>query len=138
MWSPASRVIGHEGSEKQDVWVLCEGIPLLVSSQNMRPATDAEALAHAVLHDEPVVPDAVVRGAQSFEDARDAPPADGAEEPENREAAGALDDTMTCHPFRLCWRKSLLTRNDVVLSVEHVLQTNRARHAVCAKEGRAG
>ena len=83
MWSPASRVIGHEGSEKQDVWVLCEGIPVLVSSQNMRPATDAEALAHAVLHGEPVVPDAVVRGAQSFEDARDAPPAEEAEEPEH-------------------------------------------------------
>ena len=91
VWSPASRVIGHEGSEQQDVWVLCEGIPVLVSSQNMRPATDAEALAHAVLHGEPVVPEAVVRGAQSFEDARDAPPGEEAEEPENREAAGALD-----------------------------------------------
>ena len=91
VWSPASRVIGHEGSEQQDVWVLCGGIPVLVSSQNMRPATDAEALAHAVLHGEPVVPEAVVRGAQSFEDARDAPPGEEAEEPENREAAGALD-----------------------------------------------
>ena len=35
-WSPASRVIGHEGSENQNVWVLCENIPLLVSAQKKR------------------------------------------------------------------------------------------------------
>ena len=27
-WSPASRVIGHEGNETQNVWVLCENIPV--------------------------------------------------------------------------------------------------------------
>ena len=49
-WSPASRVIGHEWNENQNVWVLCENIPVLVSAQNIRPAGDAEALAHAILH----------------------------------------------------------------------------------------
>ena len=31
-WSPASHVIGHEGNENQNVWVLCENIPVLVIS----------------------------------------------------------------------------------------------------------
>ena len=43
-WSPASRVIGHEGNENQNVWVLCENIPVLVSAQNIRPAGDAVRL----------------------------------------------------------------------------------------------
>ena len=44
--------------------------------------------------------------------------------------------TMTCHLFRLCWRKSLLIRNDVVSSVIHVLRTSVARYAVFDREGR--
>ena len=68
-WSPASRVIGHEGNENQNVWVLCENIPVLVSAQNIRPAGDAEALAHAILHGHSIIPEAIVRGQQEFEDA---------------------------------------------------------------------
>ncbi|CAE7419680.1 ESAG8, partial [Symbiodinium pilosum] len=65
---------GHAdlGSEGQDVWLLCENVPVLVSAQNLRPATDAEALAHQVLNDEPVIPDAIARGNPEFEDHRDA------------------------------------------------------------------
>ena len=70
VWSPASRVIGREGSEGQDVWLLCENVPALVSAQNLRPATHTEALAHQVVNDEPVIPDAVARGNQEFEDHR--------------------------------------------------------------------
>ena len=55
-WSPASRVIGHEGNENQNVWVLCENIPVLVSAQSIRPAGDAEALAHAILHGHSIIP----------------------------------------------------------------------------------
>ena len=76
-WSPASRVIGHEGSENQNVWVLCENIPVLVSAQNIRPAGDAEALAHAILHGHSIIPEAIVRGQQEFEDATAVPTEDG-------------------------------------------------------------
>ena len=69
-WSPASRVIDHEGNENQDVWVLCENIPVLVSTR------DAEALAHAILHGHSIIPEAIVRGQQEFEDAPAVPPED--------------------------------------------------------------
>ena len=75
-WSPASRVIGHEGNENQNVWVLCENIPVLVSAQNIRPAGDAEALAHAILHGHSIIPKAIVRGQQEFEDATAVPAKD--------------------------------------------------------------
>ena len=75
-WSPASRVIGHEGNENQNVWVLCENIPVLVSAQNIRPAGDAEALSHAILHGHSIIPEAIVRGQQEFEDATAVPAED--------------------------------------------------------------
>ena len=71
-----SRVIGHEGIENQNVWVLCENIPVLVSAQNIRPAGDAEALAHAILHGHSIIPEAIVRGQQEFEDATAVPAED--------------------------------------------------------------
>ena len=57
-WSPASRVIGHEGKKNQNVLVLCENILVLVSAQNIRPAGDAVALAHAILHGHSTIPEA--------------------------------------------------------------------------------
>ena len=66
---PASRVIG-QGNENQNVWVLCENIPVLVSAQNIRPAGDAEALAHG----HSIIPEAIVRGHQEFKDATAVPP----------------------------------------------------------------
>ena len=75
-WSPASRVIGHEGNENHNVWVLCENIPVLVSAQNIRPAGDAQTLAHAILHGHSIIPDAIVRGQQEFEDATAVPAED--------------------------------------------------------------
>ena len=75
-WSPASCVIGHEANENQKVWVLCENIPVLVSAQNIKPAGDAEALAHAILHGHSIIPEAIVRGQQEFEDATAVPPED--------------------------------------------------------------
>ena len=75
-WSLASRVIGHEGNENQNVWVLCENIPVLVSAQNIRPAGDAEALAHANLHGHSIILEAIVRGQQEFEDATAVPAED--------------------------------------------------------------
>ena len=72
-WSPASRVIGHEGTENQNVWVLCENIPVLVSAQNIKRAGDAEALAHAILHGHGIILGALVRGQQQFEDATAVP-----------------------------------------------------------------
>ena len=46
-WSPACRVIGKE-SEK-NVWLLCGNLPVLANAQNLRPASDAEALARSLL-----------------------------------------------------------------------------------------
>ena len=54
-WSPASRVIGHEGNENHNVWFLCENIPVLVSAQNIRAAGGVEALAHAILHGHSII-----------------------------------------------------------------------------------
>ena len=67
VWSPASRVIRREGSEDQDVWLLCEDVPVVVSAPNLQPAADAESLARQVFNDGPVILDAVARGNQEFE-----------------------------------------------------------------------
>ena len=69
-WSPTCRVIGHEG--ERNIWLLCGNVPVLVASQNVKIATPNEALAHAVLHGQPVIPEEVVSGneQQSFLDAR--------------------------------------------------------------------
>ena len=69
-WSPTSRVIGHEG--ERNLWLLCGNVPVLVANQNVKIATPTEALAHAVLHGEPVFPENVVKEGvqQSFLDAR--------------------------------------------------------------------
>ncbi|OLP90140.1 hypothetical protein AK812_SmicGene28307 [Symbiodinium microadriaticum] len=48
----------------------------------LRPAQDAEALSHAVLNNEPVLPDSLVQGQQGFEDLRDAPAPDVEEDDE--------------------------------------------------------
>ena len=50
--SVVSRVIGHE--RDRDVWVLCENVPVLVSVHNLRPASEAEALAKSVLEGHPI------------------------------------------------------------------------------------
>ena len=71
-WSPACRVIGKE-SEK-NVWLLCGNLPVLANAQNLRPASDAEALAGSLLRGEMVEEPGGVVGdpsqQQSFVDAR--------------------------------------------------------------------
>ena len=47
-----------------------------MSAQNIRPAGDAEALAHAILHGHSIMPEAIVRGQQEFEDATAVPAED--------------------------------------------------------------
>ena len=66
-------------------WLLCANVPVLVSAQNLRPATDAEALARQVLNEEPVIPDAIARGNQEFEDHRGAQSETPVEEPQVEE-----------------------------------------------------
>ena len=67
---------GHEGDENQNVCVLCENAPVKVSAQNIMPAGHAEALAHAILHGHSILPEAIVRGQQEFEDATTVLPED--------------------------------------------------------------
>ena len=73
-WSPASRVIGFEGRSKESVWLLCENIPVLASAQNLRPATDAEALAFNILHGNAIIPEEIVKDQQGFDDYREPAP----------------------------------------------------------------
>ena len=68
--------VPRQGNENQNVWVLCENIPVLVSAQNIRPAGDAEALARAILHGHSIIPEAIVRGQQELEDATAVPAED--------------------------------------------------------------
>ena len=73
-------MIGHEG--ERNIWLLCGNVPVLVANQNVKVATPHEALAHAVLHSQPVIPEEVVSGneQQSFLDARTADDAASASE----------------------------------------------------------
>ena len=66
VWSTASMIIGFEfeGNQYENVWVLCQNAPVLVSAQNLRPAQDAEALAHTVLQGEAILPESLVQGQQ--------------------------------------------------------------------------
>ena len=96
-WSPASRVIGHEGQHGENIWVLCENVPVLVSAQNVRPAHDAEAIAHAILNGHSVIPESIVNGQQGYEDARGVPQEDAALDPDvvlpqAEEADGEAED----------------------------------------------
>ena len=59
VWSTAPRIIGFEGNQNENVWVLCQNVPVLVSAQNLRPAQDAEALGHAVLQGEAILPESL-------------------------------------------------------------------------------
>ena len=47
-----------------------------MSAENIRPAGDAEALAYAILHGHSIIPEAIVRGQQEFEDATAVPAED--------------------------------------------------------------
>ena len=73
---PGKTTWSHEGNENQNVWVLCEDIPVLVSAQNIKPAGESEAPAHAILHGHSNIPEAIVRGQQEFEDATAVPAED--------------------------------------------------------------
>ena len=52
VWSTASRVIGKENDSA--IWVLNEGLPILVSVHKLRPADEVEVAAHRILGGEPV------------------------------------------------------------------------------------
>eukprot|EP00435_Cladocopium_sp_Y103_P027775 s3250_g6.t2 len=63
IWSTASRVIGldpHRG-----VWLLHEGVPVLVAENKMRAADESETLAYSLLNGcLPVLPEVIVSGPQ--------------------------------------------------------------------------
>ena len=57
-------------TKENDVWVLCENTPVLVSARGLRPANDLEALARAILNGEGIVPSEIIGEDQRFVDAR--------------------------------------------------------------------
>ena len=71
-WSVASRIIGFEDSKA--VWITCEGVPVLVALDRLRPCTAAEALAYQYLSKDRVEEAGVeplrAGGQQGFVDAR--------------------------------------------------------------------
>ena len=50
-WSPPSRIIGFEGEVDKVCWVICEGTPFCLSTEQLRPANDSQALAYQYLHE---------------------------------------------------------------------------------------
>ncbi|CAE7356892.1 RE1 [Symbiodinium natans] len=62
------------GDYQESVWLLCENIPVLASAQNLRPATDAEALAFNILHGNAIIPEEIVKDQQGFDDYREPAP----------------------------------------------------------------
>ena len=60
VWSIVSRVIGREADNA--LWLLNEGIPVLVSVHKLRPADEVEVAASRVLAGLPVLPEAIVNG----------------------------------------------------------------------------
>ncbi|CAE7253985.1 RE2 [Symbiodinium natans] len=62
------------GDYQESVWLLCENIPVLASAQNLRPATDAEALAFDILHGNAIIPEEIVKDQQGFDDYREPAP----------------------------------------------------------------
>ena len=51
-WSPASRIVGFEGEKV--CWLLCEGVPVCVAVDRIRPANASEALAYQYLRGQDV------------------------------------------------------------------------------------
>lgn len=43
-WSTACIVVGFEGD--QTMWVICQGLPICVSTDTVRPVISSEALAY--------------------------------------------------------------------------------------------
>ena len=51
-WSHASRIIGFDGDPlgARTVWVLCDGVPVCVALDKIRPCTPEKALAYLYLN----------------------------------------------------------------------------------------
>ena len=49
-WSPATRVIGFEGSQRKVGWVVCQETPCCIATDRWRSRNDSEALAYRYVH----------------------------------------------------------------------------------------
>ena len=47
-WHPGSRIIGFDGSKV--IWGLCEGVPVCVATDKVRPANPAETTAYLMMN----------------------------------------------------------------------------------------
>ena len=95
-WSVASRIIGTE--DDKTLWVLCEGLPVCVAKDRLRPVTGPEALAymylskdHRQLTDGNDAAEMAPNQQQAFLDARNASASSSAVRPEA--AVPAENDT---------------------------------------------
>ena len=62
IWSTASRIIGKD--PHRGLWLLHEGVPVLVAENKVRSADESETLAYSLLNNIPVLPEVIVSGPQ--------------------------------------------------------------------------
>ena len=62
---PSQPFLFCAGCKENNVWLLCGNLPVLANAQNLRPASDAEALARSLLRGEMVEVPGTVVGDQS-------------------------------------------------------------------------
>ena len=60
IWSTASRIIGKD--PHRGLWLLHEGVPVLVAENNVRSADEAETLAYSLLNNIPGLPEVIISG----------------------------------------------------------------------------
>jgi hypothetical protein len=78
-WSVGSKIVGFEVDSKEPdkdphaAWVICDGIPVCVATDKIRPCTAAELLAYTYMHGEGMPAVSQTQTQQSFIDERDLP-----------------------------------------------------------------
>ena len=104
-WSVGCRIVGFEPDPNDPTktpstaWVICDGVPVCVATDKIRPCTAAELLAYQYLHGEtiPRSPLSQTTGQQSFIDERD-PPTKRTREPATESPRPATETSQPLVP----------------------------------------
>jgi hypothetical protein len=103
IWSTASRIIVKD--PHRGLWLLHEGVPVLVAENKVRSADESETLAYSLLNNIPVLPEVIVSGPQQqryLKVADEAPSssAAGSGRGQKRETKDILEPSAFEHPRR--------------------------------------
>ena len=80
-WSVGSRIVGSETDpnythkDPSNAWVICDGLPVLIATDKLRPCTAAELLAYTYMNDQVRQPISETATQQAFIDERHEQPA---------------------------------------------------------------